>query len=253
MPVRTNPTTLRQIIRPLLAVRKVTECRVDVRSDLVRLQTVSEDKTLYVDYTLPRPSTKSPDNDETGNCWLYLNRVEDFLNTGVHEDIIITFPFETTDSMVLLQSGRLTYRFPPLISQQPYRLFDNLANNPDTVFSIQHGAFAQSVHVANLVDGQMRLRLDPDARHIEFSSTGSEDGDAFRYTVPSDSINTVRGTSSEFTISIDRLRDITPHIPNTTLASFRLTSNHLVYHVQYPLSGAQLTMYIAERLSSLRE
>jgi hypothetical protein len=252
MPVRTDPTTLRQIIRPLLAVRKVNECRVTVRSDLIRLQTVSEDKTLYVDYTLPRPLTKPLIDGETGSCWLYLQRVADFLNVGGREDITITFPFETADSTVLLESGRLTYRFPPVVAQQPYRLFDNLANDLVTEFSIQHGAFAESVYVANLVGGQMRLSLNPETRHIEFSSTSHGDGDAFRYTVPSDSINTVQGASSEFTISIDRLRDITPHIPDTSPVSFRLTKNHLVYHIEYPVPGAQLTMHIAERLDALR-
>jgi hypothetical protein len=252
MPVRTDPTTLRQIINPLLAVRKVNECRVDVRSDLIRLQTTSEDQALYADYSLPRPAPKAPDEDQTGSFWLYLERVDDFLNVGVSEDITITFPFETADSTAILQSEHLTYRFRPVVSQQPYRLFDDLAPDPVTEFSVQHGAFAQSVYVANLVGGKMRLRLDPETRHVEFSSTGREGGDTFTHTLSTDHINTVHGTSSEFTISIDRLRDVTPHVPDTTPASFQLTHNYLVYQVEYPLSGAQLTIYIAERLTNLR-
>lgn len=251
MTVRTDQTTLRQITNPLLAARKVTECRVEVRSDLIRLQTASEDKTLYMDYTLPRLSPKSSVKDETGSCWLNLEHVDDFLKTGIRENITVTFPFETADSTVILQSGHLTYRFRPLVSQQPYRLFDNLSTDPVTEFSIQHGAFAQSVYVANLVGGKMRLRLVPETRHVEFSAASREDGDAFTYTLPTDQINTVHGTSSEFAISIERLREITPYIPDTSLASFRLTHDHLVYNVEYPLPEAQLTMYIAERLSSV--
>lgn len=249
MPVRIDPTILRQIIRPALAVRKGGDCHIEIGSDTIRLRATSKDKTVYLDHSLPRPETQPPVNDDIGSFWLRLERIENFLTVDTSAEVTITFPSETSDSMVILQSNGLTYRFSPLIQQ--YRLFDDPSNEPVTEFSIQHGAFDQSVQVANLVGEAMRLRIAPDTRHIEFSSNAQGDGDTFLYSLSTEQITIIDGTSSSFTVPIDRLRAVTPLIPNASTASFQLTTNCLVYHVNYPVEGAQLTMYIAERLGRL--
>jgi len=251
MPVRIDPAILRQIIRPALAIRKGSDSHIKIGSDTIRLRATSEDKTVYLDHSLPRPDTQPPVNNDIGSFWLRLEHIESFLNVGTSTEVTITFPSETSGSMVTLQSDGLTYRFPPLIQQ--YRLFEDPSNDAVTEFSIQHGVFHRGVQVANLVGEAMRLRIVPDTHDIEFSSDSQGDGDAFYYSLSTDQITLVNGGSSSFTVPIDRLRDITPLVPNTSLASFQLTSNCLVYHVEHPVSEAQLTVYIAERLDRLRE
>lgn len=211
----------------------------------------AKDKTVYLDYSLPRPEIQPPVDDDIGSFWLRLERIESFSNVGTSTEVTITFPSETSDPMVILQSDGLTYRFPPLIQQ--YRLFDNPSDEPVTDFSIHHGTFDRSVRIANLVGEAMGLRIAPDTRHIEFSANAHGDGDSFLHSLFTEQITIVDGTSSSSTVPVDTLRAVTPLIPNASIASFQLTTNCLVYHINHPVAGAHLTVYIAERLDRLRK
>lgn len=251
MPIRIDPLTLQQLIRPGLAVRTECDCRVDVTQDRIRLCVLSEDKTTYIDYTVPIPSSQSLTDQETGSFWLELERLEGFLNAGPTEAVTISLPAETPDATITLQSAGLSYRFPQL-AEPAYGLFDGLSAEAVTTCSLHHDLFADAIQAANLVGGKMHLQLDPATHHVKFSATATRTGDAFSYPIPAEQISSIHGSSSSLTITINRLRDITPHIPDTDLASLQLTRNYLLYHVEHPMVGADLCVYAAKRRGMIR-
>ncbi|SNR61749.1 hypothetical protein SAMN06264855_12228 [Halorubrum vacuolatum] len=245
MPIHIAPTTLRETIRPGLAVRKIGDCCVDVGPNLVRLRVQSEDKTAYMNYELLPQSVDSLLTSKSSSFWIRLEPIKNFLDVGTSEEVSVSFPFETTDATMVLQSAGLRYRFPSITPV--YRVFDKPSYDAVTTVSIQHRPFDRAVQVANLVGEEMHVSVVPDARRVEFSAKAGDDSDSFSYSVPDEQISSICGSASSLTISIDRLRDITPLIPDTTSASLQLTRHCLIYQVEYPISGAELTLYIAKR------
>lgn len=253
MPIRTAPATLQQLIFPGVAIRDIGEAHVDVDSNTIRLRARSEDKTAYLDHHLPIPALKASALTDEGSFWLNLELIEDFLNACGGDVITVKFPFETQNSTITLRSEGLTYRFAPITDQQPYRLFDLPSFNAETEFRIPHEAFARAIQIANLVGEELQLRLDPETYHLEFAANATGDGDAFSYVLPVEQIDSLRGSASNFTISIERLREFTARLLATSRPAFFLTSEQLVYHTEYPVNGAELTLHIAERLGTIPE
>lgn len=250
MPVQITPATLRELIRPGMAVRKESDCHVNVSPDRIQLQVQSEGKTVHLNHAFPTAPLDPQFERETRSFWLPLERIKDFLDTGVSEAVLITFPFETPDSKMILQSAGLTYRFSP--RDPAYRVFDGESTNHNTTASLDHGPFNLAVQVANLVGDEMHVHLDPATRTVAFSAENT-DGHAFSYVLPAEHITSMHGAESSLTISIDRLRAITPLIPATTLASVQLTPHRLTYQVEHPTESAELVLHIAQRHGTIQK
>ena len=253
MPIRIGFSTLRQITRLALAVRKDGECRLDITSDTIRLRARSEDHVAYLDYSLPISIIESPDTDVTGDYWLRFEHVQKFLNACPDAEVTIRTPAETPDSTFTLQSTGLTYRRAPITRHTAHRVFDSISAESQTTFLLQNSILTQAVDVANLLGASLRVRFNHETHHVAFSAEGNAINDAFVYTQPVEQICSIESASSELTITIDRLRDIASLVPATNTVSLAVTPQHLTYRAEHPIAGANLTVYNAEYLGAIRE
>jgi hypothetical protein len=92
-----------------------------------------------------------------------------------------------------------------------------------------------------------------DTHHVAFSAEGNAINDAFAYIQPVEQIRSTEPSSSELTITIDRLREIASLVPATNTVLLEVTPHHLTYRAEHPISGANLTVYNAEYLGAIRE
>lgn len=253
MPIHIAFNTLQQITRLALAVRKDGECRIDITSDTIRLRTRSEDHTAYLDCSLPISVPEFSVVDITGDYWVRFKHVKKFLNASSDADVILRPPTETPDSTITLQSAGLTYRRVPITKHTAHRVFDTIPAESRTDFSLQNSVLTRAVDAANLLGTSLRVRFNQETHHVEFSTEGNVINDAFAYTQPVEQIRSIQPSSSELTITIDRLREIASLVPATNTVSLEVTPHHLTYRAEHPITGADLTVYIAEYLGTIRE
>jgi hypothetical protein len=251
MPVYIDAEMLQQIIQPCLAIRKDGECRIDIEPDTIRLRAMSESREAYVDYSLPTTVPQLSADGVTDSFTVWLDRIQSYLNIGTGDEVKITTPDELSDSIITLQSDGLTYRFQPVDSRYAHRVFDTFSTESLTQFSLRNGVFDRAVAVANLVGGEMRVQHDPKTQRVEFSADSHSIPDAFSYSHSVKQINTHQLSSTNLTISIERLRDVTPLFPPTAGITVQLARNHLVFQAEYPITGADFTFYTAKRRGAL--
>lgn len=251
MPIHIDAKTLQQIIQPCLAIRKDGECRIDIETDLIRLRTMSEGREAYVDYSLPTTVPQLSTNGVTGTFSVWLDRIQSYLNIGTGAEVLITTPNESPESKILLQSDGLTYRFQAVDDRYAHRVFDTFTSESLTQFSLRNGVFDRAVTVANLLGGEMQVQHYPETRRVEFSADGRSIPDAFAYSHSVKQINTHQLSPTDLTISIERLRDITPLFPPATDITVQLARDHLVLQAEYPITGADFTVYTAKRRGAL--
>ncbi len=247
MPIHITLTTLQKMIRPGLALRKESEgdCHVDISPDMIQLQVLPEDRTAHLNHTLHTATLDAQFDSTPSSFWICLEPIKDFLNAANSTYITVVFPFETDDSRMILQSADLTYWFPP---QEPaYPLYDVESEDVKTSVSLHHRTFDQAVQGANIVGEKLQVHVDPDTRTVVFSAESTVGDDTFLYSLPADHINSIQGVESSLTISIDRLRNITPLISDATLASLQLMPHCLTYQIKHPTAKAELTLKIAQR------
>lgn len=248
MPVRLDMTNFRQIIRSAKAVRKVDDWRMDIQSDWIRLRTFSECKTLYLDHVLPSSLFSDFETDgASSSFWINIDpNEEDFkepLRFGPSNAVVLMFPCERADRMMVIQSGNLTYRFSQI--EPVYRLRDPPTSDTIATVSLQHELFDRAVQVADLVGEKMRIEVDPDVGHVKFSSQNSL-GDQFGYTVSGDQISELSGDAVSVTSSIARLRNVTKRIPDSATVVLHLTHDHLKLQITGHIPDATLEIYIAQ-------
>lgn len=251
MPISVSPTTLRQILRPARAVSDDGEYRVAVSSDTVRLHALRTDHSAYLDYSLPVPSRHDPLVDAPRSFSVDLEKLTAILNIGFDDNIIIKFPFETCDSRIVFRSGPFTYRFPPVDSDSAANTWERSSVATRTTCTINHRHIDRAVHAANFAGYSLQVVVDPTRRYLEFRAPPDEPGDTFTYPVSDDQIDTIQGSSSRFTVLVHVLRQFTPHISVTSLVTIEVTSEYLVYRVEFPVDGASLTLYLAKRVAAL--
>jgi len=253
MPICIACNTLQQITRLALAVRKDGECRIDITSDTIRLRARSEDHVAYFDYSLPTSVPEFSVVDITDDYWVRFEHVKKFLNASPDADVTIRTPAETPDSTITLQSAGLTYRRTPITRHTAHRVFDTISAESRTNFSLPNSVLTRAVDAANLLGTSLRVRINQETHHVKFSAEGNAINDAFSYTQPVEQIRSTHPSSSELTITIDRLRDIASLVPATNIVSLEVTPHHLTYRAEHPVTGANLTVYIAEYLGAIRE
>lgn len=244
MSFRIGSTALRQIIKPVISVRDGGECRVDVNSDSIRLRSRSVDSTAWFDYRFSIPSAQELSTDVTGTFYIELETIDGILR-AVSEDITITLPMETNDGRIVIQSDGLTSRIAPIDDRGEDYAFNGSSQNPTTTFTIQHGEFDHSVQVTNLVGQKMTFDISGKTHYVTFSGGGRIIEDSFRYSVPVEQIELGPESTRNLSVSIDKLKNITPHIPSTTTTCVEVTSDYLTYRADNPYLAAELTLYIA--------
>lgn len=97
MPVCTDLPTLKQIIRPGVAVRSDGESCIDITRDAIRLRAVSEDKTCSVDYKISTLCPTLSVENAHSTFWIPGDRVAGILRAGPDSPITLTTPPETAD------------------------------------------------------------------------------------------------------------------------------------------------------------
>lgn len=254
MPIRTDSETLQQVIRLGAELRKDGECRVDISSGTICFRSMSEDHTAYLDQSVPISDLTISDDHETGNYWTELTDTQNFLNTGPVNDVTLTTATETPDSTIILQSNTVTYQYSSVASKTAHRVYeddsDTLSAEPVTEFTLPNGVFTRALNVANLIGEAMRVQVNPDTNHVEFSAS-NDLGDSFSYSPPVDHIVGNQQSTCALKIEIERLLDVIPFIPPTTPVSLQLTREYLVYRAEFPVPDATTTLYIAERQNSI--
>lgn len=250
MPLQIDAERLAEILRAAAIIHTQSECHVAIGTDEIRLQSHREDRSIYFEHSLPYPEPFTPAENETGSFWIELESINQFLRRTIDDDVRLTFPFEHPDSSIVFESHRLTYRSQSLIPQHGHYLPDVPASEPVSSCLIRHGAFDQAVSAADIIGGEIRIRVVPETRQIEFFTEG-DDGSDCTYIVPASDIKEIQGSAANLTISIETLRDFTPIIPESNLITLKVFRNHLQYTVRYPSTDATLRLYIAERLSAV--
>jgi hypothetical protein len=241
---------LKQILRAAVVVHTEGECCIEIGTDGIRLRALSPDKTVYLDYSLPYSKSLTPHNEEPGDTWIKLRAIKQLLNTIDDDDVQLTLPVETSESEsaseVVVESETVVYRSHSLHSPYGHELPADPELTPVSICSIPHAPFKQSVRIANWLGGDMDIRLVPDSRHIEFSAA-QRGGDDFSCVVPTEEIEAIHGSTTEFKIPIGVLRDLIHTIPENTLITLSITQQYLQYTATYPSTDATLRLYIAQR------
>jgi hypothetical protein len=251
MPIHIDAKILQQIIRPCLAIRKDGECRIDIETDSIRLRTMSESREAYIDYSLPTTIPELSTDGVTGAFSVWLDPIQSYLNIGTGAELVITTPSESPESKIVLQSNGLTYQFQPVDDRYAHRVFDTFSTESLTQFSLRNGVFDRAVTVANLLGGEMQVQHNPEARCVEFSAESHSLPDAFSYTHSVKQTNNHQLSPTNLTISIERLRDITPLFPPMAKITVQLARDLLVFQAEYPITGADFTFYTAKRRGAL--
>lgn len=246
MSLQTDPDTFRQIIDPGIALRKDSECHVDIGDDRIRLRAVTEAETVYLDYSLPRQSIASVNSVEIGEFWVSLDSIADFLAIS-RGDVTVTLPSETDGKMLILQSGGLTYRAPSLIKPESHKLVDQKSYDVEGAVKIRHATVAKAVACANLIGDTLEIHLDPGTNSLKFEAAAKIGNDTFSQVLPATDFEWITKEESRLTIPIDILRDLTPTIPESIDAVIELAPNQLIYRIEMPVDNAELTVHVAER------
>ena len=251
MPIHTNVETLQDVIRPALALREDAECYLDISPDEIRFRARSEDREVYLDHTIPTTAPELSGIDVSGSYLVWLKNIKSISTVSSTEEVTIRIPAETPDATFTFQSGGLTYRNPPLSKANGHRVFDSITAEVATEISIQNYVFNQAINLANLLGTSLQVHYNHDSKSIEFSAENTEIGDSFHYSHAVEQIHCIQPEATELTISIDRLRDLTPLVPAGSLVSLKLTPHHLTYRAEHPITGSNLTVYIAEYLKAI--
>lgn len=252
MSIKTDVTTLKQIITPGLAIRADGECCVEVTDKTVRLRAISVDKIASLDYSLPTDTPKLCADVDQERFWISVERVRQFLQVASDGPVKLLTSSEGNTSALLLRSGRYTYRFPPVNSRIAHRLTTISSDEPTATCSISHGHFARAVSASNLVGDCLEITLNPATETVKFSAGNDDAALTFSYSLPPTDINCLSGSPASLRISNSRLKGVTPHVPPDTIVSLQLTENVLSYHVEYPVTGANLVIECAKRLTTIQ-
>ena len=254
MPIRIDPDTLQQVIRPGVELRKDSECRVDINSDTIQFRSMSESHEAYLDYSIPRSAFTPSEDLGTGNYWTTLDYMQDFVQLVTSNEVTIIAPTEADSSKITLQSDTVTYQYPPLASNAAHPVYrDNsthLSSAPVLEVTLLNGVFTRALNAAALVGESMRIQATSDTRNVEFSAS-STTGDSFLFSTPVDQVIAAEQPTASLTIAIDRLRDIVAAIPSATPVSLQLMNDYLVYRAEFPVPDAEIAVYIAEYLDSI--
>ena len=252
MPIKTDVTTLKQIIAPGLAIRADGECCVEMTDETIRLQAISVDKIASLDYSLPTDTPKLCADVDQDRFWISVERVRRFLQVASDGPVKLLTSTEGSTSALHLKSGRHRYRFPPVNSRTAHRLTTISSDEPTATCSINHGQFARAVSASNLVGNCLEITLNPATETVKFSAGNDNAALTFSYSLPYTDINRLTGSPASLRISNSRLKDVTPHVPPDTIVSLQLTKNFLTYHVEYPVTGADLVIECAKRLTTIQ-
>jgi hypothetical protein len=242
MPLDSAPTTLEAMIQPVKQIHDAGECRVDITPDTVRIRSVSQGKAIALDHSLPL--TDQTVAGAPADFWITVDRVSAFLDTRSTGSVRITFPFETTDGRLVLNSDGLTYRFAPFFKRAKHKLVSFSHQEPPTVCSLQHKDFVRSLVVADLVADKLTLEFCSGTHRITFSATG-DNGDSFTYSPRVEAVEAVGESTAPLTIGTDKLTDLMSLIAGDCLGTLELTPDFLTYRVEHPIPGAELTVHIA--------
>lgn len=242
MPVEIDTEYLNRIVRAARVVHSESECRIRIDTNGLSLQAHSIDKTAYLDYSIPSSDLLTLPARETGEVWVELQPIKRFLNTVDDGTIELRFPYETPESRVILESDRISYRSRSLVAPYGHRLPGAVDATPMAECSFPHRYFNRAVRVAGWLGGNVEIQINPDAQRIEFSA--ARDGDDFSYIVPREDIDTMHGSTAEFTASIAVLTYFIGTIPDSTRVTIRLTPDFLEYRAAYP-ADATLRLCIA--------
>jgi hypothetical protein len=244
MPLQIAARKLKQILRAAGVVHTESECRIDISTDGVRLQSFRRNRTIYLDYSLPYSVTSI--GDDTDSTWIKLNPITRFLNGISDGEVRVTFPFETPDSTVVIESNGLVYQFRSLIAPHGHYLPSPPDSTAVATTSIRHFPFKRAVRTANWLGGEMEIQIAPDTHRVKFTAT--QDGkDDFTYVVRPDDVEAIQGSATKFTIPINVVRNFTPTLPANSVITLRLTPHYLLFTVEFPDPDAELQLYIAER------
>ncbi|MUV60712.1 hypothetical protein [Halobacterium sp. CBA1126] len=246
MPLQVPPARLQSVVRPVKKVHDQSECHVAITPDAVRVQSVSPDKTIALDYSLPL--TAQTVERAPGDFWITVEPINNFLKTRPRESVRITFPFETSDGRVVLHSNELTYRFAPFRDRAKFRLFSDSRRESPAVCTLQHRALARSISVADLVTDQLQIELQSASQRIEFKAS---DMDSFSYLPPIELVEDGERSTVQLTIETEDLSDIMALIPEECRGTLELTPELLTYRVAHPIPGAELTLHIAHRAQAV--
>jgi hypothetical protein len=242
MPLELSPAALEAMIQPVKQIHDESECRVDITPDTVRTRSVAQDKSIAIDHSLPL--TTQSVAGAPADFWITVDRVSAFLDTRPTGSVRITFPFETTDGRLVLNSDGLTYRFAPFFKRAKHKLVSFSHQEPPTVCSLQHKDFVRSLAVADLVADKLTLEFCPGTHRITFTATG-DNGDSFTYSPRVEAVEAVGESTAPLTIATDRLSDLMSLIAADCLGTLELTPDFLTYRVEHPIPGAELTVHIA--------
>jgi hypothetical protein len=246
MPIQTSIATLRALTRPALAIRKDRECHLDISPEALRFRARSEDYEAYIDHTIPTTNPEISGTDISGSYCVRFPNLKALFTASCAADVIIRTPAETSNETFTFQSGSLTYRHTPISKTTAHRVFNNITAETTTEISIQNKVFHRAITVANLLGTTLHVCFNHETRQTEFTAEDPASGDSFLYTHRVEQIHSTQPQATELTIPIDRLRDLTPLVPASSTVSLELTPHHLTYRAEHPVTGANLTMYIAE-------
>jgi hypothetical protein len=246
MPLEVPPTRLQSVIRPVKKVHEQGECHVAITPDAVRVQSVSPDKTIALDYSLPL--TAQTVERAPADFWITVWPISDFLKTRPRESVRITFPFETSDGRGVLHSNGLTYRFAPFRDRAKFRLYSDSRRESPAVCTLQHRAFVRSITVADVVTDQLQIGLQSEAQRIEFMASAE---DSFTYSPPIELVESGEQSTVQLTIETGDLPAIMSLIPGECRGTLELTPHLLTYRVAHPVPGAELTLHIAHRAQAV--
>jgi hypothetical protein len=247
MAVRTTPRIFQAMTRPVLALRAGSgECHLDITPKELQIRTPAESYEAYLDYTIPTTTSDLTVTNTRGSYCVEFDNLKSLFTEHLDESVIIRVPEETANGAFAFQSGTFRYRRAPLSPNTADRVFDDISAEPTTKITIPNSVFQRAIEAGNLIGPSLTVCVHPDTNQIEFSSDGTKCGDSFIYTEPVDKIHSEHPKSTELTVSIDRLIDITPQIPASKNISLELTPEHLAYRAEHPVPGASLTLYAAK-------
>lgn len=237
------------LIQPILAVRDDNVCYLNVSKDNITLTARSEDRTVYVVNKIDMPANHRLFGMTTGQLYVDVGRLNDFLKIGGAEEITMDIPLDSSESKISLESGELTYRFPTLVEQNAYEVPNTATTNSNVGFSLVNDVLHRSVQVADLVDGELTVHAEPATDSVSLSATGIHD--AFTFPAPNRDLSEVQGDSISLTIPINIVGKILPLIPTDNQVDVRISSESLTILAPSTPPCSHLNILVAERKSTI--
>jgi hypothetical protein len=250
MPSQTTRHLLRHALKPGLTIGNNQECRVDASAETVHISAVSEDRSVSMEHSIPQLTPQSWNRTESTSFWIDIQNMAKFTNINTSKFIEIIYPFETSNSTILLRSETLKYRFQSLNPKYTDTLPDLPVASPKTKITLPHYYLARAVQCANLVGGLMHIDARPQDFQVEFSARAQYSTDEFSITLSNDHVADINGSATSLTIPIDLLRDIVPLVPTTKTVYLQLSPSFLIYNVEFPVSEAELELSISKLTQS---